>query len=198
MQFALTRAGVWGFVLIVALLANSGVLSAQSPGRSINALVQSPILTVESDRLYSESKFGIRVSREIEEEGASLAAENRKIESELTTEEQELSERRAEMSPEAFRTLADAFDKKVVDIRRTQDSKGRRLTQRAEQERLSFLRSARPVLEQIMRESSAAIILERASVFLSADATDITDLAIRRIDATIGDGAAPRAPESDE
>ena len=39
------------------------------------------------------------------------------------------------------------------------------------------------------------MILERASVFLSANATDITDLAINRIDAAIGEGPAAETPE---
>ena len=34
------------------------------------------------------------------------------------------------------------------------------------------------------------MILERSSVFFSANASDITDLAIQRIDSTIGDGAS--------
>ena len=35
------------------------------------------------------------------------------------------------------------------------------------------------------------MILERSSVFLSANATDVTDVAISRIDAVIGDGLEP-------
>ncbi|MCV6585127.1 MAG: OmpH family outer membrane protein [Marinibacterium sp.] len=182
------------FYVLLLLLAAPVAAVAQDLGRP----VRSPILTVESDRLYSGSDFGRRVAREIEAEGAALAAENREIETELVEEEQMLSERRSEMSPEDFRALADAFDKKVVDIRRIQDAKARRLTQRSDGERVAFLQVARPVLEQLMRESAAAIILERSSVFLSADVTDITDLAIARINAAIGDGTAPiGAPDED-
>ncbi|MGD9866344.1 MAG: OmpH family outer membrane protein, partial [Pseudodonghicola sp.] len=56
------------------------------------------------------------------------------------------------------------------------------------------LRAARPVLETLMRETGAGVILERNSVFLSANATDITDEAIARIDAAIGDGAQTAEP----
>ncbi|QBF31688.1 OmpH family outer membrane protein [Thalassococcus sp. S3] len=150
--------------------------------------IQSPILTVESERLFAESQFGQRVARQIEAESAVLAAENRRIESELTAEEKDLTERRPGMDAGAFRALADAFDEKVQTIRRTQDAKARVLSQRRDADRLEFLQAAAPVLEVLMREAGASVILERSSVFFSANASDITDEAIARIDQTIGDG----------
>lgn len=152
-------------------------------------VVQSPILTVDTDRLYSQSAFGLRVAREIDERGATLAAENRKIEAELTAEEQELTDKRATLTPEDFRPLADAFDEKVQNTRRVQEAKGRELSQLLEKEQIAFLNAAAPVLETLMRDAGAALILERRSVFLSANAIDITDDAIARIDAVLGDGA---------
>lgn len=151
-------------------------------------VIQSPILTINSDRLFEDSAFGQRAAREIEQAGAELAAENRRIEAELTAEEKDLTARRPGMEPEDFRALADAFDTRVQEIRRTQEAKTRELNQKSEVERVAFFQAARPVLVEIMRETGAAVILERSSVFLSANATDITDLAIARIDGAIGDG----------
>ena len=54
---------------------------------------------------------------------------------------------------------------------------------------MRFLTAAAPVLEQIMREAGAAVILEQRSVFVSANAIDITKKAIERIDAQLGDGS---------
>jgi len=153
-------------------------------------LIHSPILTIESERLFAESAFGQRIAREIEAESAVLAAENRRIEAELTAEEKELTERRPQMEPEGFRTLANAFDEKVQSIRRTQDAKARDLNQQQDEVRVTFLRAARPVLEAVMKDAGAAVILERSSVFLSANVSDITDVAITRIDAAFGDGDA--------
>jgi Skp family chaperone for outer membrane proteins len=100
------------------------------------------------------------------------------------------------MESAAFRALADAFDQKVQSNRIAQETKARALNQIADKARAEFLQVARPILEDLMRESGAGVILERSSVFLSANATDITDLAIERIDAAIGDGSALNgAPE---
>jgi hypothetical protein len=63
---------------------------------------------------------------------------------------------------------------------------------------VEFFRIAAPVLEALMRETGAGVILERSSVFLSANATDVTDLAISRINAVMGDGSVPDAIEDEE
>ncbi|KIC14505.1 OmpH family outer membrane protein [Leisingera sp. ANG-Vp] len=152
-------------------------------------LPQSGILTIQPERLFSESAFGQRVEQEIEAEGAVLTAENRRIEAELRAEELELTGRRSEMEPDAFRALADAFDQKVQETRRRQDQKLREINQLGEEARREFISASLPVLQQIMRETGAGAILDHSSVFLSADAADITSLAITRIDEVLGDGA---------
>jgi Skp family chaperone for outer membrane proteins len=146
-------------------------------------VVQSPILTIDPERLYAESDYGQQTTREIEALGAELTAENRRIEEELTAEERALTEQRADMAPSDFRVLADAFDEKVQEIRREQDAKTRDLNRLLEERQVAFLNAAAPVLEQLMREAGAAVILERRSVFLSANAIDITQIAISRLNA---------------
>ena len=150
---------------------------------------QSVILTIQPERLFSSSAFGRRVSQEIEAEGAVLTAENRRIEAVLRAEEQTLAERRNSMDPVAFRALADAFDEKVQETRRLQEKKLRDINAVGEAARRNFFTASLPVLQQLMGESGAGAILDHSSVFLSADAADVTDLAISRIDSVLGDGA---------
>lgn len=150
---------------------------------------RSGILTIVPDRLFANSAFGQRVAQEIEAEGAVLTAENRIIEAELRAEEQELTERRSSMEPSAFRTLADAFDRKVQETRALQDNKLRDINLIRETARREFFAASLPVLEQIMLETGAGAILDHSTVFLSSDAVDITDLAIARINKVLGDGS---------
>jgi len=150
---------------------------------------QSSILTIQSDRLFTDSAYGRRIAQEIEAEGAVLTAENRRIEADLRAEEQLLTERRRTMEPTDFRTLADAFDEKVQQTRRLQEQKLRQINSIGETARREFFSFSLPVLQQLMRETGAGAILEHSSVFLSAEAADITGLAISRIDAVLGDGA---------
>lgn len=163
-------------------------LSQQAPSVAERPVVQSPILTIDSDRIFNESAFGLRVAAEIEAKSAELSAENRKIETDLEAEEQQLTIERAILSSDEFRKLADAFDEKVQQIRRAQAVKGQALNDLVGQEREVFLNAAGPVLEQLMRDAGAAVILERRSVFVSANAIDITSEAIKRLDAAVGSG----------
>ncbi|MEM6659803.1 MAG: OmpH family outer membrane protein [Pseudomonadota bacterium] len=168
----------WLCVLIALLGAD--ISTAQN--------MRSPILTIDSERLYRDSAFGQRVLAEIEAQSASLAEENRTIEDQLEQEEADLTQQRADMGAEEFRALADAFDARVQAIRREREAKSRDIASQLESNRDRFLTVALPVLETIMVEAGAGIVLEQRSVFISANAIDITDTAIARIDSALGDG----------
>ncbi|MEC3860563.1 OmpH family outer membrane protein [Mesobacterium sp. TK19101] len=180
-------------ILTAACLSmGGGPLSAQDFQQGV---LQSQVLMIDSDRFFSDSAFGKRVSAEVEAEGANIAAENRRIEAELTDEEKALTDKRPTLPATEFRALADAFDEKVQTLRREQDAKARALGQRGDEARRRFLLAARPVLGDLMRDAGALIILERRGVFLASDAIDITDEAIAKIDAALGDGSDLTPPE---
>jgi len=171
--------------LCVFLLVVAAPVAAQQFG-----VPQSSVLTISSDRLFADSAFGRRVFAEIEAESGALAAENERIVAELSHEEKQLTEMRSNLSPEEFRPLAEAFDKKVQSHRDGQRAKLEALSRRSEEAQAMFFERAQPILIDLLRESGASVIIERANVFLSSDASDITEVAIRRINAAIGDGLA--------
>ena len=169
--------------ILVIMFALFAGLAPPAAAQSVpRALVQSPVLTIDSDRLFEQSAFGQQTINQFEALGAALATENRRIEEALEVEERELTDLRAAMDPVEFRGLADAFDEKVQETRRAQDAKGRRLNTDLEERRVVFLNAAVPVLEQLMREAGAAIVLEQRTVFISSNAVDITQIAIERLD----------------
>lgn len=149
--------------------------------------VATPVLVVDSERIYAESKIGARITKSLEARLEDLVAENRRIEAELTTEEQDLTEKREQLAPDAFRELADGFDAKVQRIRAEQDTKQRELQRLRDEERQGFLDAVAPILSGIARERGALLILERRTVLLSAEGIDITDEAIARIDRALSD-----------
>ena len=168
------------FVALILVLGLAPLVQAQ--------VIQSPILTIDSDRLYRDSAFGQRVLREIEARTRALTEENERLQAELEAEERALTEQRDGLEPEAFRALADAFDARVQAIRRERDARNQENIDLLDDNRARFLRAALPILEAIMRELGAGIVLEVRSVFASSNAIDITDRAIAEINAAIGDG----------
>ncbi|WP_299029969.1 OmpH family outer membrane protein [uncultured Sulfitobacter sp.] len=186
-----------GFLTRLGLIV--GVALAQ-PLAAQEARLTAPvaILTIDSDRLFLSSDFGKRVVREIEERGNALAAENRQIEAELAQTEQDLTDRRASMTPEEFRPLADAFDTRVQETRQAQAIKSRDLNAQLEKEREVFLTAAGPVFEELMAEVGATVVLERRTTFFSSNSSDITSAAIARLNASLGDGTSAAPAPSGE
>jgi len=178
----------WAFGLLLALLA--GGVAAQEP-----TLSGSPVVTLDQDRLFAESKFGRSVLARNEAEEAALAAEFRKLEAALEAEERSLTDLRVRMSAPEFRKLADEFDLRVEEVRRAQDAKSRALVRRREEDRQKFIETALPVLGRLMGEKGAVAILDRSAIVLSFDRIDITDDAIARLDVELGEGVPVPEPE---
>ncbi len=146
------------------------------------------ILVVNQERLIGQSRYGRRIQAELEAVSAALASENRRIETQLTAEELELTELRASLPPDEFRSRADAFDARVEEIRAEQEAKARDLTEQADMAQAQFFERVGPILLGIVRSREAAVLMDSRAVLLSADRVDITEEAIAEIDATLGDG----------
>lgn len=183
------RAGILGLILALAL-------PAAAPAQEGRAPLQSLIVTVDQERLFSGSAYGQSLLDEVEARAEALAAENRKIEAELSAEEKQLTQDRPNMDPEEFRKLAAAFDEKVGGIRAAQDAKARELVRAREEVQQRFYQDVLPILTEVVRERGALVVLESRSVVLSAGQIDVTAEAIKRIDAQLasespGKGTAP-------
>jgi len=157
-------------------------------------LDRSSILTIKQQDLFEGSEFGKASLARLEAETQAITDENRKIESGLTAEEKRLTELRPTLKPEEFRPLADAFDKKVEDIRKARDAKSRDLTRQRAQDQQAFFKMALPVLAQLMQEFGATVLLDQSTVMVSLDRIDITQEAIARVDAMTAAASTKTAP----
>lgn len=182
----LAAVGCWLLVLALGLVA-----APQARAQDVG-VVQSDILMLDPDRLFTETRFGQRLNEDYLAQREQLIARNRQLETELEAEEQALTDLRAEKTPEEFRALADAFDAKVQKIRADSDRAVRDLELSRERAPVIFMRAVEPVLIELMRDAGGAVVLDVRSVLLRDDAIDITDIAIARIDQRIGDGPQPQ------
>ena len=148
-----------------------------------------PILIIDSDRLYSESDFGRRVAADLAALATEVQAENDRIVETLTQEERSLTLRRPTMTPEAFRAESEAFDAKVQEVRRARDAKNLEFQRANAEARADFEERVQSILANIMIERGAVMVMEQRNVVLSIRAANITDAAIARINAELGDGS---------
>jgi Skp family chaperone for outer membrane proteins len=183
------------FGLPVGVLAQQAAPEAQAqatvqtPSETAQApatiQVQSPVLTVNQQRLFEESDFGKSSLLKLEADSRGLQVEIRKIESDLEIEERMLTERRASLSPAEFQPMARAFDDKVEKIRSAWAAKDRDLKRQREQDQQTFLASAAPILAELMQEAGAILLVDQSTVIISFDRVDITKAAIERINARL-------------
>jgi Skp family chaperone for outer membrane proteins len=185
----------------VALVLGLGPVLGTAPAVA-QALGATPqILTLDQDRLYTDSLYGKAMEARALADSRVLAAENRQIEADLAKEEADLTQKRSGMSAADFQALADAFDAKVEKLRTDQAAKADALKAERDAGRKTFFQAAVPVLGDLMHEIGALAILNHDAVVLSFDSIDVTDRAIKALDQKLGDGSTvpqgPRLPPPD-
>ena len=163
-------------IVLLAFATLASALPAQEAA-------QNPVVTVDLERLVSETQIGQYLSFQMSEEAQRLQAELDAIEAELSAEEDDLIKKRETLDLDEFRVLAKAFDEKAVRLRQEQQAKIQAITEESSRRRQDLLRSFVPVLSQVMRDRGATVLLDRRSVVLDDRASvDITDVAIMIID----------------
>ena len=163
-------------IVLLAFATLASALPAQEAA-------QNPVVTVDIERLVSETQIGQYLSFQMSEQAQSLQAELDAIEAELSAEEDDLIKKRETLDLDEFRVLAKAFDEKAVRLRQEQQAKIQAITEESSRRRQDLLRSFVPVLSQVMRDRGATVLLDRRSVVLDDRASvDITDVAIMIID----------------
>ena len=163
-----------------AVCANAQQVAPEPPQQG-KVDFQSQVLTVNQQRLFEESSFGKDSLTRLAADSRSLQTEIRKIESDLEIEERMLTQRRSTMPPDEFMPIASAFDEKVEKIRAAWGAKDRDLKRQREEDQRKFFESAVPILAELMQDMGAVLLVDHASVILSLDRIDITNIAIVRV-----------------
>lgn len=174
------------------------ILPSAVQAQQVGVQSVSQIVTIDRQRLFSETAYGQRVVATVEVERTRLAQETREAEAALAQEEKLLTEQRSSLDPTSFRVLADAFDKKVNELRAEGQVREQEFVRVLEREQTAFFERIGPILGRMVRELGAVVILDRRAILLATQNIDITDMAIRRIDQELGDGlSTPNAPTDD-
>lgn len=179
----------------LVLAASTFGAGAQDAPLAPAGAIASPILTLDRDRLFAETLFGMAVDARFKADSDALIAENLRLEKALEAEERDLTDRRATLPAAQFQVLAKDFDAKAEQIRSAQEAKSRAIAAKREAEQQRFLEAAIPVLGDLMRDSGAVAIFDKNTIILSLRGIDITETAIGRIDAVLGNGEIPATPE---
>ena len=142
--------------------------------------------TLDQDALYRNSLFGQRVFQEVSNRSEVLLAQELALQSQLETEERSLTVKRKKINIDEFKKLAADFDEKVQKIRLEITEARISLNNYSESERNRFFKIVIPTLVQVSEEFGLSTLLDHRMVIISL--SDITDVAVKRVDKAIGDG----------
>lgn len=129
----------------------------------------------------SETGRALR-SREAELRRA-LQAEFDEIKLELEASERELTRLRDELPKVEFDSRVEEFDTRVRAARRDSRERTQALEAAISDGRKAFDAALRPVLENVMRERSATVMLKADDVVIAANLVDVTQAVIDALDA---------------
>jgi Skp family chaperone for outer membrane proteins len=178
------------------ILAAFALAAALAPAPAA-AQEGAPFLLLNQERILTGSRTGQALLAEEEAARDALRAEAREIDRSFEEEERRLTELRAEIAPEEFRELADAFDDRVVEARREQDQRSNNLVIEFEQRRRQFYNEVGPILVALLSRYGARAIFDESSVLLADQSLNITDAVIAEIDAR-AEAEADDATEAEE
>jgi Skp family chaperone for outer membrane proteins len=147
----------------------------------------SAIAILDQDSLFSKSKWGMNILKNVEVKVIELASENRLIESELELEELDLTNVRKNLKKIDFDILAIEFDKKVKKIRIEQSLKQREINNYLNENKKLFFEKITPILLNYIDELGVEVLLNKDTVALASLGSDITQSAINRINQKLDD-----------
>jgi len=145
------------------------------------------IAVVDQEALFRKSKWGKEILNQIELLVSSLATENENIKNNLETEELTLTEKRELVSKLEFNIMAFDFDLKVKKIRTQQADKQNNINSLLNNKRALFFEKSAPILLTLINDLGVEVLLNKDMVALTSLESDITQIAIKRINEILKD-----------
>lgn len=166
------------FALSLLVAAQVSIAAAQdSPGIGV--------LVVDMQRIQREAL----AATSVREQSAAMRSELEKAITEraaaISREEAELAEIRKRLSTEEFAERVRDFEEKVFANRDFAQRESGKLQALLADASTRLRRRIAPILATLMRERNAQLMLDTSQVVLSAEALDVTEEVIRRLDEAV-------------
>ena len=175
------------FKLLLAALA----LVVTSVVAAAPAVAQgTKIIVVDQARVLRESKAGKDIASKIETIEGQMKRELEPTANSLESLGKSIEAKTANMTPEAMRadenlkSEARNFRTKLADLSKERDKRATELALTERKASIAFSQALGPVLEQVMQEEGADIMMSASDVMIAMGGTDVTDKVIAKLDAS--------------
>lgn len=162
------------------------------------AAAQTSIIVVDMDRVGADSAAGKSGQTQLKAKLDSLQARGKTLADQLRTEEETLLKARQAntMAPEAFQAKVKDLQTKQNSARTELGNRENELQRSQAYVRQQIFNAVGPIVQAVMRERGASIVLAREAALAVAPTLDVTAEVIRRLDAALPrvNATAPAAP----
>lgn len=151
------------------------------------AAAQTSIIVVDMDRVGVESAAGKSGQTQLKAKVDSLQARGKALANQLRTEEETLLKARQAntMAPEAFQAKVKELQTKQNNARTELGNREQELQRSQAAVRQQIFNAVGPIIQTVMRERGASIVLTRDAALAVAPTLDVTADVIRRLDAAL-------------
>ncbi len=167
------------FALVMSSLAVAAPAAAQG----------TKIVVVDQGRVLRESKAGQDIAQKIQTIEQQMQRELEPTAKSLETMGKSLETKSANMTPEAMRAdaalrqEAQDFRNRLQGLSQERDKRAAELQLTERQASVAFSKALGPVLEEVMNEEGAQIMLGASDVMVAKPETDVTSKVISKLDA---------------
>jgi len=165
--------------LALCTVIGLGSLATNVMAQSLPSAV---IAVIDTQQIRRESLAGKDFSRQVEVIQAEFQTQYNKISEELKQEEQELQNKRAVMTPEAFEAARREFAGKYQNAQQSLEEKQRNINLAITKANNELSRALLPIFKRITESRGANLLLERGQIVLPAPKLDITSDVISELD----------------
>lgn len=168
------------FFITIMLALSAVVFSA-----SAFAQTGGKVIIIDFTRVQEDSLVGQNVISQLTQYGNAVQARKEALEAQLNKEGTDLEAQEVVLPPDAFQQRVDEFQRKarLADL----ELQGYRSTMvRAEQNaKLEITNNLKPIVNAIMNEKGADLVLDKNLIYMAAGGFDVTDLVVSRLDSTV-------------
>jgi len=198
------HAGILALALMIAAGSPGFAADAPAAAAAPAPALQAPpptLIVIDFERILQESKAGKSVSEQLQQRAGSFQKGFQQQEADLNTAQQELMRQQSILAQDAFSAKARDLQRRSDELREKEAKANAALQQSNREAIVRIQQTIRPILEDIMKERGANVVLNRGAVSLiSDDRFDVTDEALKRLDVklptmtvTVAEPAAPAA-----
>jgi outer membrane protein len=185
----LTKLGGLAGALAVALITvagSPGYAADPPPAPAPAAALQAPaptLIVIDFERILLESKAGKSVTQQLQQRAGTFQKTFQQQEADLNTAQQELVRQQSILAQDAFSAKARDLQRRFDELREKEAQANAGLQQSNHDAIVRIQQTIKPILEDIMKERGANVVLNRGAVTLiSDDRFDITEDALKRLD----------------